>query len=294
MFNQSTRITLLMLTFHFIFNLGCAEVTELEDEYVTERVNINKSDTSSALGEVDRVSEENNSRCVQDEIKCEQRCFYDHGQTFGELSPFYNSCMSKCERTLNRCLQEVNIMPPNLTDEITYSWEQPPSKGIGGYYGYCGPTAAANLVTNVCGHRITPMTFADESFGLGPGASPNKLSHALNELGCCGEWSVCQHDPEEVDVFEALQQSLPAAVMLNWSSRSMHWVTVMKVEYSPICRVIYNHWGDQATMGCNEFIERWAMSESSLGRTSLISRLVSPFTYICQVNSEPSRMERCQ
>ena len=133
MFNQSTRITLLMLTFHFIFNLGCAEVTELEDEYVTERVNINKSDTSSALGEVDRVSEENNSRCVQDEIKCEQRCFYDHGQTFGELSPFYNSCMSKCERTLNRCLQEVNIMPPNLTDEITYSWEQPPSKGIGGY-----------------------------------------------------------------------------------------------------------------------------------------------------------------
>ena len=81
-----------------------------------------------------------------------------------------------------------------------------PSEGIGGYYGYCGPTAAANLVTNVRGHRITPRRFASEAFGLGPGTPPSSLSKVLNELACCGEWSVCQHDPTEVDFFQELQK----------------------------------------------------------------------------------------
>ena len=59
----------------------------------------------------------------------------------------------------------------------------------------------------------------------------------------------------------------------------------MQVNYSPRCEVIYNHWGGQASMECNEFLERWALTESSLGQATLASRLAKPFTYVCQVNS---------
>ena len=293
MFDIFKMFIVIVFMFDVILTFGCADVTELEDAHTKTQVELDKNDPSLSE-QVERISDENNSLCVLNHIKCEQRCFYDYGQTFGTLSPFYNSCMSKCEATLDRCLHNVNIVPSKRTDEATYSWEQPPSEGVGGYYGYCGPTAAANLVTNICGHRITPMRFADESFGVGPGTSPNALSHALNEIGCCGEWSVCKHNVLKVDVFQELQKNLPAAVMLNWSARSMHWITVMQVNYTPRCQVIYNHWGGQATMECNEFLERWALTESSLGQTALVSRAVQPFTYVCQVNSEPQHLEECR
>ena len=272
----------------FICCLGCVEVVELE-----QLESVQKTERSLIEAE-NRLTDENNSQCVLNEIKCEQQCFYDHGQLVGTLSPFYNSCMSRCEDELNECLQSVRVLAPTKTDQVTYSWEQPPSEGIGGYYGYCGPTAAANLVTNICGHRVTPMKFAEESFGLGPGTHPQTLSHALNELGCCGEWSVCEHDPSRVDVFQELQKNLPAAVMLNWTARSLHWITVMQVNYSPSCEVIYNHWGGQATMDCNQFLERWALTESSLGQTSIVSRLLRPFTYVCQVSPQPSDRGECR
>ena len=276
MSHLSTTLKVTMTLLSLTYAQGCMEVTEVEDLGAEDKK------TTSTLETETQLSDENNSRCVLEDIKCQQGCFYDHGQIFGTLSPFYNACMSQCEDTLDECLGDVNVVGSGKTDEITYSWEQPPSEGIGGYYGYCGPTAAANLVTNICGHRITPSTFAEESFGLGPGTHPNTLRDTLNDLGRCGEWEVCQHDPAEVDVFQELQKDLPAAVMLNWSYRSMHWVTVMQVNYSPLCEVVYNHWGGQATMDCDAFIERWALTESALGQTAVVSRALRPFTYVCQ------------
>ena len=174
------------------------------------------------------------------------------------------------------------MVPAERTEDPTYSWEQPPSKGVGGYYGYCGPTAAANLVTNECGHRITPITFAAVSFGWGPGTSPRSLVRTLNQMGRCGYWSLCGHDEGDFDVFRSLENNLPAATLMDWSIKGMHWVTVVAIHREPRCEVVFNHWGRQEVLDCDTFIERWSSRSTSLGSTAVASRVVQPFTYVCR------------
>ena len=99
---------------------------------------------------------EKSSLCMRRRIACEQGCYAHYGQTWGTLSPLYNACMDECQRGFTECTERQRphrVEPrPGHARERTYSWEQPDSEGPGGYYGYCGPTAASNLLANMRPH----------------------------------------------------------------------------------------------------------------------------------------------
>ena len=64
--------------------LGCAEFNDTA---------MNETDPTSQMDITTKSRD-----CVHERIQCEQECFYDHGQTFGTLNPFYNSCMNECRK----------------------------------------------------------------------------------------------------------------------------------------------------------------------------------------------------
>jgi len=234
--------------------------------------------------------EEKSSLCTRRRIACEQECFETYGQTWGTLSPLYNACMDECHQGFMKCTERQRphrVEPrPGHARTRTYSWDQPDSEGPGGYYGYCGPTAASNLLANMCGYLVPPSRLAECCFGLGPGTNPRALVETLNGLHDCGRWAVCHSDVLDGDPLDTLFEQLPAAALLDWDGAlELHWVTVVDVHRTGgSCQVVYNHWGRQDRMGCNEFIERWSLTPTSLGGASIAARILTPFTYVCQIS----------
>jgi hypothetical protein len=229
---------------------------------------------------------EKSRACEASRVRCEQTCFYDHGQFLGTFSIRYNRCMAVCEEEFEHCLLRPRRIPGSNDGLMgpTYSWDQPPSDGIGGYYGYCGPTAVSNLIANVCGDFVNPYESGDRCFSLGPGASPSDMVDALNEFGDCGRFALCEQPSGETDRMAALEASLPAAVLLDWDSLfTLHWVTVVHVDWGGGgCDVVFNHWGRQETMACSEFVERWSLTRTNTGAAAILTRVLDPFTYICR------------
>jgi len=261
------RILLLSVIF-----IGCGDFIELPDE---------------SKGSADVVAEKSRD-CQIKEVHCERACFSDYGQFWGTFSWRYNSCMKTCGVEYDRCLLRPNTVDgsADVDQEQTYSWEQPPSEGVGGYYGYCGPTAVSNLIANVCGEVVNPYEAGEKCFSAGPGASPSAMVRALNELGGCGEFALCEPEPGESHGMTVLEANLPAAVLLDWDAFfTLHWVTVVAIDWSGgACHVRYNHWGRQDKMACDEFVERWSLTRTTTGRASVFSRILKPFTYICEVS----------
>ena len=65
-----------------IFTAACVDLVELDSENAVDKI------STEMIDDAKRLSDENNSQCVLDDLKCQQQCFYDHGQSFGTLSPF--------------------------------------------------------------------------------------------------------------------------------------------------------------------------------------------------------------
>ena len=202
--------------------------------------------------------------CEQQKSRCEQGCFKEYGQFWGTLSPLYNACMDECRVMYEDCSHRPNRVraTQGYAGRATYSWDQPSSEGINGYYGYCGPTAVSNLVMNVCGLNVSPRAVSDMCFSWTPGTTPGNMVRALNELGECGQWALCESASNSADPLSRLETQLPVAALLDWEGALvLHWITVVEISRSGgHCDVIFNHWGGQARMDCNEFIERWSLS----------------------------------
>ena len=232
------------------------------------------------------VVEEKSRRCLSARIRCELACFDRFGQTWGTLSPRYNWCMDECLERFERCSHRAHRIraTEGFADTTTYSWDQPTSDGVNGYYGYCGPTAASNLMANVCGVMKAPRDVSDMCFSWTPGTTPGNLVYALNAVGHCGRWAVCQPSPQDADVLGTVAEQLPVAALLDWDgSGTLHWITLVDINRTGgRCKVVFNHWGKQQRMGCNDFIGRWSLLESNVGWSSVASRVLKPFTYVCQ------------
>ena len=65
----------------------------------------------------------------------------------------------------------------------------------------------------------------------------------------------------------------------------MHWVTVVAITMERGCRVHFNHWGRQDVLTCNTFLERWSLGDTLAGRVALTTRILQPFTFVCQTES---------
>ena len=174
----------------FLLAMGCAEFEEVETRATASSMTVELEEKSHA--------------CVAARISCEQMCFQEYGQTWGTLSPLYNACMDECHDQFERCTQRANpVRPkPGYARQFTYSWDQPSSDGVNGYYGYCGPTAASNLLANACGIMLPPRSLAEACFGIGPGTTPGALVGALNDIEGCGHWVVDHANASENDPLE--------------------------------------------------------------------------------------------
>jgi len=231
--------------------------------------------------------EEKSTRCLSSRIRCEQSCFERFGQTWGTLSRRYNGCLDTCLEAFEWCSHKAHRIraTEGFAHQTTYSWDQPTSDGVNGYYGYCGPTAASNLMANVCGVLVAPRAVSDMCFSWTPGTTPGNLVYTLNTLGYCGRWAACHPRPDDADPLSTLAKQLPVAALVDWDgSGTLHWITLVHINRTRgPCRVVFNHWGKQTRMGCNDFIERWSLMESNVGWSSVASRVLKPFTYVCQV-----------
>jgi hypothetical protein len=229
-------------------------------------------------------------RCERERLSCEQTCFREFGQTWGTLSLSYRVCLRQCRDFYEDCRQKAVTIPadPAVCDTDTVSWDQPDSDGVCGYWGYCGPTAASNIVSMVCGGSICPRDLADTCFSWAPGTTPANLARALSEVPGCGTWEACAYDLDHPDPLSELERSLPVPVLLDWKGNTvMHWVTVVGVQrQTGVCRVTFNHWGRQDKMLCDEFLQRWSLTATAGGAATVATRTLIPFTFVCQTETE--------
>jgi len=109
-------------------------------------------------------------------------------------------------------------------------WEQPPDEGWFGQYGYCGPTAVANLL-RLYGIEKSPRTAIDEGcwsyVGTTPGTMQRYLRREHGDLGC-DRRVVGGLDPLEV-LRVLLDADHPPIVLFKNGRLMGHWVVVIGV-----------------------------------------------------------------
>jgi hypothetical protein len=154
----------------------------------------------------------------------------------------------------------------------SYSWTQPDSTGLSGWEGYCGQTCVANLLTTSTPNSVSPETVIDVAADWTPGSRPSTLLRALNRLGGNHRRFRISHSRS----LAAATPRRPIGCLLQWSSGSMHWVMVVRVDAT---HVHFNHWGRQSRLTRAEFERRWGFDDQNFG-DSVVSFLggLSPHT----------------
>jgi hypothetical protein len=188
---------------------------------------------------------------------------------------------------------------------ITY--DQPDSTGIGGYNGFCGETAASNILHMHCGLMASPTKYCNAfTSDITPGTRPGSLKNGLNDMfkenkKLCpeGKWEVysSSDSPEEYIEYilgglvqksnftrtrddKSKVKKFPYPIMIEVppsGSKGLHWVTVLditgykagtKLTDQDSCEAVINHWGDQYRVPCTR-LASWAQ-RSGCGAAGLV------------------------
>jgi hypothetical protein len=140
------------------------------------------------------------------------------------------------------------------------SWPQPPSTGIVEQNGYCGATAAANLLSWY-GREVSPATAIDQGCWSYVGTRPETveafLDHHHADLGCSYEKL-----PATADALGWLRGTLtagkPVVVEFMTGELNAHWVTIVGVQgtgYDP--KIVLMSWGRYYTTQWSLFEGAW-------------------------------------
>lgn len=117
-------------------------------------------------------------------------------------------------------------------DGMPSSWEQPDSEGTFDQYGYCGATAAANLLTWY-GKSTTPREAIDNGCWSYVGTRPPTLAAYLKkaqpELDCYYQTMKWNADSLG-NLRNALAAGRPVIIEFMTGKLNAHWVTVVGVE----------------------------------------------------------------
>lgn len=193
-------------------------------------------------------------------------------------------------------------------DDNTYSFEQPDSRGPGGYEGKCGQTAVSNLIAMNCDVEIAPGNCDTVTKDYTPGSRPSTVIGLLNHYrstkrsNCRGKgrWKIF-HSQKELfigDIYRALthQKILererihfppredkyvsPVAILVEMGAP--HWIVIVDMlDYgTKDCKVIFNTWGDQYWARC-ETLTKWANMGGKSSCQGVSTKLAcGNFTYV--------------
>ncbi len=140
------------------------------------------------------------------------------------------------------------------------SWEQPPSEGIFGQNGYCGATAAANLLSWY-GKNVSPRNAIDDGCWSYIGTRPITLARYLQNhhasLGCSlGRMS--WNADALTGVRNSLREGRPLVVVFMTGRLEAHWVTIMGVRgRGDDPKLVVMSWGGFYTVQWSDFREAW-------------------------------------
>lgn len=212
----------------------------------------------------------------------------------------------------DKCLDEIDNQ--GVTTKLfrckdgTIVHEQPDSTGIGGWNGYCGETAMANINYMYCNYITSPKNYCStKTTDYTPGTRPGVLTSVMNDYfedneNCPeGEWidyydsstpeqyisyliggiqdggittrKVNSTTTKKVSPFPILLDSFP----VGGSDR--HWVTVVDVQgfegtdvdltEQSACKVVVNHWDSQYEVPCHRLAA--AAEASGNGAVGLVT-----------------------
>jgi hypothetical protein len=154
----------------------------------------------------------------------------------------------------------------NVMADGSYSWSQPSSNGLGGWEGFCGQTAIANLLTtHQGGTRVTPHDVSQAADDWTPGSSPGTLMRAIGKLSR----NASNYERTNDGDLSAASAQNPIVCLLNWEGTTYHYVSVVGRSGD---RVIFNHWGMQDSLQQDEFMRRWAFRGGGIG-AGVVARL---------------------
>ena len=179
----------------------------------------------------------------------------------------------------------------------TVTYEQPDSTGINGYNGFCGETAASNVLYMQCRVFSNPETYSNKyTRDPGPGTLPSSLRRGLNDMfdkwdGCPkGKWEKYSGASSPEEYFSYLIGGLeeehgnimrtrsdgsrvrrtPFPIMIEVppkGGKGLHWITLVdvegwegknkQIEDQENCNAVVNHWGDQYKVPCHR-LASWA------------------------------------
>ncbi len=187
-------------------------------------------------------------------------------------------------------IPEMHIMPDG-----TLSWEQPDSSGTFGYNGYCGETAAANIIS-MLRFPTSPDVVKDTCQDSTPGTLPSTIADYLTtEMGV--QWSI--YNLRAYYAFRDLKTALdhgtliaengnsPVAVLIKIKGKkAYHWITVVDIDDND--NVIYNEYGKQEIISKKDFMVLWSFHGiTSIWRSTLRRVGVVPFTMVSQNHTQP-------
>jgi hypothetical protein len=169
-----------------------------------------------------------------------------------------------------------------------YSWPQPPST-LGGYEGYCGQTAIANLAA-ASGVFVSPAEVGAFCWDPTPGTLPTTFIASLNQVVGAGPWGACAPTDGADPILWLHSQihgvpGFPVATMIALPGGALHWVTVVAVTDpgTPQCSVTYLEYGTQTSIPCATFDGYWSLAISLTGVAVDVAGIVSPYTTVCRV-----------
>jgi hypothetical protein len=146
--------------------------------------------------------------------------------------------------------------PPGAPD----SWDQPDSEGWFNQYGYCGATAASNLL-RVYGREVAPRTAIDDGAWSWIGTRPATLAAYLRrhhaDLACA-----LRTAPSAEAALSTLRErtatGTPVIVLFMTGRMNAHWVTVLGVDGTgDRARVLAMSWGSYYAITWSDLADAW-------------------------------------
>lgn len=140
------------------------------------------------------------------------------------------------------------------------SWHQPDSEGTFDQYGYCGATAAANLL-RWYDKEVSPQTAIDDGCWSWIGTTASDLGEYFeenhSELGCSYK-TLDFYADSLATLRDSLSAGKPVIIQFMTGSLNAHWVTAIGVQGAGADpKIVVMSWGGFYTLQWSKLQDAW-------------------------------------